>query len=272
MGGVIPVCLLPSVESNSILTTTPPVGSMPGHPQVTSLPPPPQSRHVVPPPPAPEKLQDSSSGGQAILSSLKLQATTTQQQQPPPPQNAMGFHQAAVGSPPAATGASVFHSFMHPAQAPPPQFLPASMPPSAMQQLFRGGIPPPRYVYNQAQGHTMSHGPSEREGAESTPNVTQLITPLQVLSNVRSPVTTERAAMSPLMVNMYTQTSSPKVTDALVQTEPKKTHNRMCQASPHTRRKWTQTEGQFVSVEELHPPPLENDSTGTVYVQCSTVC
>ena len=277
---LIPVCLLPLAETNSILTTTPPVRSVPHQhhhqqQQQQVTPTPPQSPHSVAP--LPEKLQASISGP-SVLSAVKPQAAGKQQQQQQPPHSAVGFHQAvpagtatAAGSPPATITSmpSVFHSLMHPPQGH-PQFVAPSTAAMQMQQLFRsGGIPPHHHgnmeMYNQLQGQFSRAPPSELVGAKPTPSVTPLITPLQPLSTVKSPTSTERAAMSPLLVTAYTQTMGPKVTNAEVQTDPKKTRQKFCQARPLTRTGSAQTEGKVLLVEDLHPPSLQSDSRG-IYV------
>lgn len=303
---LIPVCLLPSLASNnSILTTTPPVPSLPhAHQQKPPNqhqlqqkqqqdPTPPQSPHSAV---APDKLQGAS--GSAILSSIKQSPSPSpqgakpslpqqqhqQQPQPPPPlQSVLGFRQP--GSTPTTTIPSVFTPLIHQTAAGHPQFMP-SMTSAVMQHFYSrvGGIPARpggvELLYNQAQGsHSLNIQAPEfdnggKQGNPTMARTTPLITPLQPLStgSRKSPTDSygsERAAMSPLLVTAYTQTTSPKVSSTQVQTETKVTISQGFQIGPTMKEAKTQTEYEFVAADDLQPPLLETDSKGML---CTCTC
>ena len=280
-----PDCLLPSVDSNSILTTTPPAPSMPQshlqkypHQLQKQEPTPPQSPHssVVP-----DKLQGADNA--PILSSIKLASQGAmppplppQQHQPLPPhlQNVLSFRQPA--SPPATSIPSVFQSLLHQAGGHhhPQQFMTSAV----MQQFYSraGGIPVRpggvEMLYNQAQAQGHSSVPPAELGTRKpgdnpvvTAAATPLITPLQPLFTSSKKSTTyayggERAATSPLLVTAYTQTTDPKVANREVQTERKKTRSQGLQVTVPTRKVKTQTDGEFVAADDLRPPLLQSDS------------
>ena len=289
----VPVCLLPSLASNnSILTTTPPVPSMPhaqqqkpshqlqqkGDPTLPSSP-----HSTV----APDKLQGAN--GSAVLSSSKPspspqgamptlpQQQHQHQQQPPLPslQSVLGFRQP-TGSPTTSI-TSVFPPLIHQTAGGHPQFMP-SMSSAVMQQFYSrvGGIPARpggvELLYNPAQGsHSSNVQPPElgngKQGHPATARTTPLITPLQPLStgSRKCPAYTyggERAAMSPLLVTAYTQTTSTKVCSTGVQTEAKKTCSQGFQISQDMEEAGTQTDREFVAADDLRPPLLETDSKG----------
>ena len=179
----------------------------------------------------------------------------------------------------------MFHSLMQ-RQG---HFIPPMSTAAAMQQFFSiaGGIPPIRphtgMFHNQTHSHSnMGPPPSELassktigggggEGvgggdASATMGMPPLISPLQPLSTKRSsPPHGERtvaAAMSPLTVTAYTQTPKPKLTHTLMQTDVKEFREQGSQIRPRVKKTEVQTDGRFVSVTELNPPKLKNDSKG----------
>ena len=218
--------------------------------------------------------------------------TVTGAGQPPPPplpQNVTPmFHHPLPVSPPSTTATipPIFQSLMqqqgHFVNVPPMSTA------AAMQQIFGvsgAGVPPPHptsmeMLYNQAHGHSSMIPPPEiasgggggggKPGDSfSVVGMPPLISPLQPLSTSRkSSPPGEHAAMSPLLVTAYTQTTDPKVTHTHVQTEVKETRDKANQFRPYTRKARVQTEGHFVSATELSPPELQDDSKGMGYFLC----
>ena len=286
----VPVGLLSSVvSSNSILTTTPsaaqsmPPAHQPSKPVAT----PPQSPHS-----ATEDKQHQvvgSGGTAALLSSVKPQTTTQQlpqqghQQQPHHQQQpqVLGFRQPISPTSTSAVHPAVYQSLIqsHPFMA---SMTPIST--AAMQQFYRNTMPHRasgmEMLYNQAQGHhhhpsppppplPSSSVPGELSSDKpSVAGVTPLVPPLQPLSTSKKKPSSsssygERTApMSPLLVTAYTQTEGPKMSNTMVQTVKKRIHSRSCQATPALSSKETQTEDEYVLVEDLRPPLLESDTKG----------